>query len=227
MKAKIGLFISAFLVFLVFYHNVPKKLTLEDRLSLKEIFGSEHMNAEQASFDEQILFIDRMVNVLHNQFLVGVPIPYEQSREPDQLILNGGGLCYDFSRTIEKYLMLNGFQVRHVGVYQKRGSFLNTIMTSGVYSHSLTEVKTKNGWLIVDSNLKFYAQDKAGKIYSYKALKNLATMPDWKLGLEDGLRPFYSNDIEFVYGLYSRHGGFYKPYNVIPDYNLRELFYNF
>lgn len=26
---------------------------------------------------------------------------------------------------------------------------------------------------------------------------------------------------------YSRHGRFYHPFNVIPDYNLRELLYNY
>ena len=211
----------------LFYHNVPKKVTLEDELGLVEIFATKKVNGKSLTFEEQILFVDNIVNTLHDNYFVGTPIAYNSSREPAKFILNGGGLCYDFSRTIEKYLMYNGFQTRHVAVYLEHGGFWKTISMKGVYSHSLTEVKTSKGWMIVDSNLKFYALDDMNKIYSYKDLVKQKESPKWKLSLEEGIRPFYSPNIEYVYGLYSRHGGFYKPYNFIPDYNVSELFYNF
>lgn len=215
-----------FLVGLV-YHNVPKNVSQEDEVGLEEIFGTDRVFGGDLDFEDQISLIHNMVNTLHTRYVVGTPIEYNNPREPSQLILNGGGLCYDFSRTIEKYLIYNGFQTRHVAVYLQHGSFWNTITLKGAYSHSLSEVKTAKGWMIVDSNLKFYAIDNANNIYAYKDLVKLKESPSWKLHLEEGLAPFYSPDVEFVYGLYSRHGGFYKPYNFIPDYNLRELFYNF
>jgi len=36
----------------------------------------------------------------------------------------------------------------------------------------------------------------------------------------------YAKPFTFVYGLYSRHGYFYPPYNVIPDVNYGELLQN-
>jgi len=223
-----GVIAICFVLFLgLLYHNVPKTVSQADEVSLEEIFGSKHVNGERLAFEDQISFIHGMVNTLHTSFVVGTPIAYNADREPSQLVLNGGGLCYDFSRTIEKYLIYNSFQTRHVAAYIKHGSFWNTITTKGVYSHSLTEVKTDKGWMIIDSNLKFYALDDANRIYAYKDLEKLKESPSWKLPLEEGMEPFYSSNVEFVYGLYSRHGGFYKPYNFIPDYNLRELFYNF
>jgi hypothetical protein len=224
-KAVIAVCVVLFLALL--YHNVPKKVSQADKVGLEEIFGLKHVNGEDLAFEDQISFIHGMVNTLHTNYVVGFPIAYNANREPSQLVLNGGGLCYDFSRTIEKYLIYNSFQTRHVAVYLKHGSFWNTITTKGVYSHSLTEVKTANGWMIIDSNLKFYALDDANIVYAYKDLEKLEESPSWKLYLEDGGEKFYSPDVKFVYGLYSRHGRFYKPYNFIPDYNLKELFYNF
>lgn len=226
-KGKLSIVVLLAIVFLVMLHNVPKKLTKSDKASLTKIFGPELVDGEQLNFEEQIAYINRMVNILHDNYVVGVPISYRESREPESLIENGGGLCYDFSRTIEKYLINNGFATRHVAVYLDQGGFWQTITYKGAYSHSLTEVKTKNGWMIVDSNLKFYALDQSGRVYSYKDLIKLDQTPEWQLPLEGELTPFYSPNVRFVYGLYSRHGEFYTPYNFIPDYNIMEFFYNF
>jgi len=113
-KLKIALSLFLLTIFLVMYHNVPKKVSADDEASLTELFGSKRVVEEELSFEEQIAFIDRMVNILHDNYVVGISIPYYAPREPAQLIENGGGLCYDFSRTIEKYLMSNGFMTRHV-----------------------------------------------------------------------------------------------------------------
>ena len=81
--------------------------------------------------------------------------------------------------------------------------------------------------MIIDSNVPFYAQDVNGVIFNYKQLADEQKTPNWRLQLDNGLAHFYTPNVVFVYGLYSRHGGFYPPYNFIPDYNFRELFYNF
>lgn len=226
-KSKIVvLSLSIFTAIFVFIHNVSKKVTQDDKEYLSLIFKQESINADTLSFEEQIQWIHEAVFNLHKDLAVLQPIDYSNSREPQNLYSNGGGFCYDFSRSIEKHLLNNGFETRHVAVYLRNVGFWGTILSSNVYSHSLTEVKTKNGWMIIDSNIPFYAFDINGNIYSFKDLKTTSSSVLWKLELENDLKPFYSNNIEFVYGLYSRHGKFYKPYNFIPDYNLRELFYN-
>ena len=218
--------IVGILVLLLIFHNVPKRITEEDKQYLAMIFGSIDKQQEELSFEEEIAYLDTLVNHLHQEFYL-TPIDYYATREPRDLYENMGGLCYDFSRTIEKKLKLSGFQTRHVAVYKNSGGFFNTILSPGVFSHSLTEVKTKRGWMIIDSNVPFYAQDVNGVIFNYKQLVDEEKTPNWRLQLDKGLAHFYTPDVVFVYGLYSRHGGFYQPYNFIPDYNFRELFYNF
>lgn len=215
----------AMIVFLA-VHNVPRKITEEDKEYLTIIFGGIYEEQENLTFEEEIAYIDTLIRHLHQNYIM-LPIDYGQPREPQNLHENSGGLCYDYSRSIEKQLMLSGFEIRHVAVYKREGGFFQTILSPGVYSHSLTEVKTKKGWLIVDSNARFYAQDAKQKIYSYKQLVKEESTPDWKLPVPKKLVRFYNPDVYYVYGLYSRHGQFYPPYNFVPDYNLRELFYNF
>lgn len=223
---KIIFLVGILAVVLIAIHNVPKRLTPADEIALQQIFKSDIVDANQLDFKGQIAFIDELVKTLHQDFVVGIPIAYNEDREPSELIKNNGGLCYDFSRTIEKQLMLNGFKIRHVSAYVRRGNFWTTLATTGVYSHSLTEVQTKKGWMIIDSNIPFYAQDENGRPYSFEDLADLNELPKWKLPLHEELVHFYTGDLVFVYGLYSRHGRFYPPYNFIPDYNFRELFYN-
>ncbi len=40
------------------------------------------------------------------------------------------------------------------------------------------------------------------------------------------LDEIYHNPFVYVYGLYSRHGEFYPPYNCIPDIDWQELIQN-
>jgi hypothetical protein len=211
----------------IYVHNVSKKVTQEDKEYLSIIFKQEAINADTLNFEQQIQWIHKAVFNLHQDFALLQPIAYNKAREPLNLYANGGGFCYDFSRTLEKHFMNNGFQTRHVAVYLRKDNFWNTILSPGVFSHSLTEVKTKNGWLIIDSNLPFYAMDINATIYSFEDLMLNSSEIQWELPLNAELKPFYSSEIVKIYGLYSRHGKFYKPYNFLPDYNFRELFYNF
>lgn len=218
--------VLVFMIVLLVVHNVPRKITEEDKEYLSIIFGGIYQNQEDLTFEEEIAYIDTLIRHLHQNYIM-LPIDYGVPREPQDLHENSGGLCYDYSRSIEKQLMLSGFEIRHVAVYKREGGFFQTILSPGVFSHSLTEVKTKKGWLIVDSNVPFYALDVNGEIYDYKHLVKEESTPVWKLELVWKLAHFYTPDVVFVYGLYSRHGQFYPPYNFVPDYNLRELLYNF
>ena len=221
------LIVLLFGVGVVWVHNVPKKVTQSDKEFLAKIFSLEIADAQEMSFEEQISFIDKAVDNLHYNMQLGVPISFNKNREPQNLFENKGGLCYDFSRSLEKLFLAAGFKTRHVAVYVDQGGSLPASLQTNSLSHSLTEVKTAKGWMIVDSNYSFYALDENGNVYSYEALSALEDMPNWNKELPEHYDTFYNNNISSVYGLYSRHGKFYKPYTPIPDYNLRELLYNF
>jgi hypothetical protein len=222
------LFGLVFFAAIILLHNVPTKVTDEDILALQKIYPHQAIDASQLSFEEQIAFIQGFQKELHQKINRGFPIDYKQSREPKDLLLHSTGLCYDFSRTIEKFLVLNQFEIRHVSIYQTDTAIgkLKSFIKPGALSHALTEVKTKNGWIIVDSNYEWIALDHSRKPYSFKEIcktYNAGGNIHWLIQLTPIYLPFYDNCPVFIYGLYSRHGGFYPPYTIIPDYNLRDL----
>jgi hypothetical protein len=223
-----------FLVMLIFFvavlwkHDVSKNVTLEDKTTLRQIYPKPPVDADTLNFEKQVALIQDFQKAIHQKINRGLPIDYNQSREPKDLLLHSTGLCYDFSRTIEKFLVLNNFQIRHVAIYQTDTNVgkLKSFIKPGALSHSLTEVKTKKGWLIVDSNYEWISLDSTSNPISFKQFCDKQTNGEsikWLMTLETIYLPFYEICPVFIYGLYSRHGGFYPPYNIVPDYNLRDL----
>ena len=49
----------------------------------------------------------------------------------------------------------------------------------------------------------------------------------WKGIYNDNFNELFAGEFIFVFGLYSRHGNFYPPYNYVPDINWKELIQNF
>lgn len=220
------------LIFFVLYiHNVPKKLTQEDLIYLEKIVVKTSENVNNISFEEQINIISSIQTNVHKSYSLGNAIEYSTTREPKDLYENKGGICYDFSRTIEKALIYAGFSTRHISLYKKTNtSIFSTILKKSVPSHSSTEVKTSKGWMIVDSNLNWLAIDTSGNVYSAKKINIELSKGEeiiWQTSVFQNYEKFYNTSHYVIYGLYSRHGKFYPPYNFIPDYNFCELFYNF
>lgn len=214
-------------------HNIPKTISEVDIEYLNYMMPSISKNVfENLNFDEQIDFIKTIQEEIHENIYIGAPIPYSLTREPKDLYEYEIGFCYDLSRSIEKALQYSGFKTRHVAVYfhpQKRNG-INLLFNKKSFSHSLTEVQTDKGWIIVDSIIPWIAKDKNQKIYSFKDLqKELAkgNLIDWKYPYPEDYDRYFEQEVLVIYGLYSRHGKFYPPFNFIPDYNLRELLYNF
>ncbi len=149
------------------------------------------------------------------------PIPHGQTREPADLVRAAAGLCYDRSRAIEKALRLLGFDVRHVFLLSTAAhSPLAALVTPGVASHAVTEVETVAGWLVVDSNAPWISVDRTGRPVSMADLQDrLADVPP----VPDGI---YREPVWPIYGLYSRHGRFFPPFNGIPDVHWGELLGN-
>jgi hypothetical protein len=224
--------VAAFIVVMLL-NNVSTEVTKADELALYVIYPQKPVNGQNLTFEDQISLIKEFKNSLHSNYPYGNPIDYYHEREPSDLVTQKSGFCYDFSRTIEKFLLLNNFEVRHVAIYEvdkNWGRFLSFFKPNN-YSHSLLEVKTQKGWMIVDSLLQWVGLDHDNKPISFKQIRSFeknGVAIVWQDSVDSTYANFYSPCAFYVYGLYSRHGCFYPPYNPIPDINLYDfVFHNF
>ena len=83
-----------------------------------------------------------------------------------QLVEAGKGLSYNRSRAIETILRLYGLEKRHVAIYStaETGSAIRSLLTPGIDSHAISEVRTLNGWMAVDSNAPWIGPTADGEI---------------------------------------------------------------
>ena len=88
-------------------------------------------------------------------------------------------VCYDRSRVIEKALKYYGYEVRHLAIYssRKRPPSVYDVFRKNSISHSISEVLTSKGWMIVDSNHKWIGLDINNHPISVKSLKK--KIPEW------------------------------------------------
>jgi hypothetical protein len=77
--------------------------------------------------------------------------------------------------------------------------------------------------MLVDSNSTWLGLTKRG---SPVDLRELDEMDRTRLAAP-APNPVLGGHFTWVYGLYSRHGRFYPPYDPIPDVNFNELMENF
>jgi hypothetical protein len=209
-------------------HNVSKRVTVTDKVVISNLTDSLNINREllRQDYNYQIRTIEKIqeqvLNIIEPS---STGIPLGEEREPENVINIGAGQCFDRSRLLEKIFIFYGFKTRHLSIYfdSVKISALKRLLGGNVSSHATTEVKTIKGWLIVDSNSNWISYDRIFQPMSFANLDNqlLKNQPD------ETLNSFYLKNSTAVYGLYSRHGQFYPPFNKIPDYNIRELFYNF
>lgn len=223
MKIKI-VFLLFFLssTAILLYHNVETSPQAEDIKYIQLILNSnEHKDYSISSYEEQIKIIkliqDQVLNHTNDK---NIAIELNKTREPKDIYQLKKGSCHDRSRFIEKALEYYGFKVRHLFLLKnKNNSWLN-ILKRGHPSHSVTEVFTKKGWLVVESNYRWLSLDKnespipSDKIHqAYTENKLLADPPE----------PIFKDKFIIIPGLYSRHGKFFPPFTPIPDYNLNTL----
>lgn len=209
------------------YHEVDKILSEEDR-SYIDLYVEDEALPKNSSYEEELKFIVSVQDSVLRVAPRNGGIPLGQGRGPRELYEAGKGLCYDRSRVIEKILLRYGFVTRHVSLYSRnQAGQIWTLITPGGASHAVTEVLTKRGWLVLDSNARWVSIDSTNRPVSIKqiqsAIENRVTMQwAWKPPAK-----IYTEPFTFVYGLYSRHGQFYPPYNFIPDINYHEFLQNF
>ena len=222
----LGLF-SICLVAILSYNAVDNSLTQLDKQYIPKYLVEVPSLPEKSTYEDEVNFIISVQRAVLNVAPRNEGIPFGQKREPKELYEAKTGLCFDRSRVIEKILRYSGFGVRHVFMLskEKTGSAIKAILTDG-RSHAVTEVLTKKGWLVVDGNAQWVSTDAEGRPIS---IEKIQCGVELSVPIQWGLEPpsfIYAKPFSFVYGLYSRHGYFYPPYNVIPDVNYGELLQN-
>lgn len=198
--------------------NVKTNVTAEDARVFQRSLGLQRP-AKDLSFDEQIKLIKYYQFVLAKTVPFGKPIPDYQSREPMDLLNAGTGLCYDRSRSLDKMFRWAGFESRHVYIIYlehpvtgEKISVLRALLTRGSASHAVTEVKTKKGWLTVDSILNWVSLTRNGdpvEAGEVRARQNEI----------DNVPSYFKKDYFAIPGMYSRRGQLYRPYILYPEFH--------
>ena len=229
-----GIALVALLLIIGFliYSQVDNSLTAEDHRYIQKFLedGNVKPLSAKSSYKETIKYITGIQRSVIKRTSTRSGLPVGFSREPKDVYLSRTGACYDRSRVIEKILRAVGFKTRHISVYStgKTGSIIESLLTPRGSSHAFTEVLTRKGWLVVDSNDTWISLDIKGNPVSIKKLRKYRGSIKWLD--EEGfqrINNIYRQSFIYIYGLYSRHGKFYPPFNFVPDINWREFLYNF
>jgi len=217
------------LVLMLGYSEVDNSITLEDKdFIVNKFIDLKVENPYTKGYDQQIELIQLIQSSVFRVAPGMSGIAKRASREPKDLYLNKTGLCFDRSRVIEKILRYHGFKTRHIALYstQETQSIVRSLVTPGIASHAFTEVYTSKGWLVVDSNSEWISLDRTNNPISIEEIRDKKKSVISRLKNE--LPSFIYRDAFFIiYGLYSRHGMYYPPYNIIPDINYYEFVDNF
>jgi hypothetical protein len=212
--------------------EVDNTLTPDDLAVLQQVLRIDAplplASREHDSWPEQAARIRRTVDLVYAAAPSEHYIKEGHPREPADVVRNGGGVCFDRSRFIEKALLAQGFQVRHVFMFKRfpGRSKLRILLTRNTQSHTVSEVKTVAGWVAVDPSKHWVGINDLNQPISAEMLAEAAEGRG-NLHWSQPIAEFFQKPFIRIYGLYSRHGRFFPPYNAIPDVNYRELLDNF
>lgn len=218
-----------FFVAFLAYSEVDNSITAEDKQYIPKYLEGIPALPENRTYDNELDLIIQIQNSVLSKAAHNNALPLATTREPKDLFTAKAGLCYDRSRAIEKILRYVGFETRHIAIYstKKTGSFLKSLTTPGVASHAVTEVLTQKGWLVVDSNHRWVSLDSNNNPVPISQIQLMAAGSNNISWNQEPPNKKYLQPFTYVYGLYSRHGKFFPPYNFIPDVNYQELAQNF
>lgn len=253
MKKKLlrySLLLLALFVTFVFLFNARLITTDQDKqyiqAFLKEWNLTDSLPVARRDFDTEIRFIsvlqDSMINGITHSFnpynILGSVKYYYDTRK---------GFCYDRAALLEKTLRLAGFTTRHIFIYYDNGKpklgFGDFFHKNS--SHAMMEVKTVKGWMAIGSNSNWMGLKKDGTLLDIFQVRKciiedcLDLQKAGEVGVSFWKDVQHKGSFRIVYGLYSRHGQFLTSNPLekwmnkagirspFPDYNIRELFYNF
>jgi len=213
------------------WNNVPDHPAAADSPAVVKLMqatgGKVTPDGNDEDFSSQIDTILAVQRAVLAAAPVDEGIPLGRPRELPDLLQAGKGLCYDRSRAIETVLNALGFETRHLYVIStaETQSLAASMATRGTPSHAVTEVRTKKGWMLIDSNSQWIGLTADGEVVTAVELRQA---PDqvWDARSKDKPMAIFSRPYRVIYGLYSRHGKFYPPYLPVPDLNWRQLLHN-
>lgn len=204
-------------------------VTDEDIVYAKKILAENNVKTTDIheSFSSELLFIQSVQLAVLNHTAELKPIAMYHTRNLKDVYEQKRGLCYDKSHAIEKILRVYGFEIRHISIYYittRYEKYWIYFMPKSL-SHAVTEVRTKKGWMLVDSVSSFLGLT----LDSEPVCLSQVREKTWQTKTRNSLvlPRHYRKNYVFVYGVYSRNGKLYPPYTLIPDYIMRELKYNF
>ncbi len=247
---KAFLFIGFSLLIFALLLNASLRVSSNDKqyieYFMKEWKLDNSLGAVHQSFDNQITFISRLQDSTMSQFVNGEVAP-AYSTNMEYYYTQRKGLCFNRSFFQEKILKYAGFKTRHLYIYFTEDSTptrSRDMFKKRLLSHAMFEVKTKKGWMAVDTNGNWIALDENQEPMTLGEVRKrlmeerlvLAKMPTKGTIFFNQLPVKYN--FKFLYGIYSRHGEYLDSGPVeklfqnsalirsTPDYNLREFFYN-
>lgn len=234
IKILVSIVVLSFVILLITFkiNEVSKELTEEDVVYIQKFMKSNSLDTFSLdSYEKEVKLIKSVQKNVLTQAPKNKGILHFEPREPKDIYERGYGLCYDRSRVIEKILNKFGFETRHIAAYwggNKSKWYLPDYLNKKSQSHAFTEVLTSKGWMFIDSNNFFMGFDENDNPISISNVQNKGfDKINWsKYNMENYNGLYSHNGFTFIYGLYSRHGYFYPPYNFIPDLNLGEAKYN-
>jgi hypothetical protein len=200
-----------------FLTHVDNSITSQDSKAYSILVKECHL-----SDSDEIL----RIKALQSCVLARLPqsiIPHGEPREPLDILNRGHGECYDRARVIEKSLRIMGYSTRHVAMFSVGKWGLLGLLRSGIPSHALLDVKTRTGWMSVGTNSEFLGVVDGGRTVSSNMVA-VSQVAHWKFSAPS---EFPGGRLITVYGLWSRHGGFFPPYVAMPDIAWSEVFENF
>lgn len=242
-RLPIKFLVSASLMIIIFLYwsSTATIVTTSDVKYINKILAASDVcqpsvQADKMTYFKQIEYIKLVQNAVLNIAPINKGIAFYQTREPKDLYEKKTGLCYDRSRSMQKILALQGFKARHLALYstQKTHSKLISLISPSIPSHAITEIKTKHGWLVVDSNARWISLDKKNKPIPISEVQKKYNNIQWKIPYPKNtsiqLQGFsiYSRGFTYLYGMYSRTGKFYPPFPApFPNVCWKEFIYNF
>ena len=207
--------------------NVDTSLTEEDeeyiRLIGAEVPIARDIDYANASYSQQIDGISKVISYFDERTknIKDEATPVGMTREPKDWYRNPTGVCYDLTRVMGKLLRYYGFEVRHVAVYstQTTGSALVAFATRRNPSHAVLEVLTQRGWIFIDTHPRTVALTPDGEPVSTSGARSMVAGSSQSAKYHS----IFTGPYFLVYGLYSRHGMLYPPFNSLPDVSWGDL----
>ena len=201
--------------------SVDNSITSEDELAIKSLELASVCENISGYYDKEVLCLLAIQSSVQSIGEVRCAVASDIV-EPSDFLRRNYGCCFDRARFIEKASGYFGFETRRVFLIQPyEGLSVFNYLPLRQMSHATSEILTSRGWLGVDSNEPFILLSERGTPTTYKnAINNIDAFRQMTP------RNFYTEELDVIYGLYSRHGNFHGKNFPGPEYVLSELLWN-